>query len=178
MTRDELLLAALAAGNASTAVLGRSTGLTERTCRYGLAHLVKTGYVWSPGRGRWRLTDAGEAIAATLLDLPAGDPIEAETEELRAAASGAPTVIDHAARARAEPPEQQRQWVLQRLPRAEDRWGMPGWLGWLGWGLAALSLGAIALAYGAGRPQAAEPEASPPLTSDGWPYNGLQNWRP
>ena len=64
MTRDELLLAALAAGAVSTADLVQATGLNEPTCRRGLRHLIDEGYVWSPERGRWRLTDSGRTIAA------------------------------------------------------------------------------------------------------------------
>ncbi len=70
MTRDELLLAALAEGEASTATLSQRTGLGERTCRYGLRHLIVEGYAWSPERGTWRLTGRGRAIAAELGSLP------------------------------------------------------------------------------------------------------------
>ena len=64
MTRDELLLAALATGAVSTADLVRATGLNGPACRRGLRHLIDEGYVWSPERGRWRLTDSGRTIAA------------------------------------------------------------------------------------------------------------------
>ena len=70
MTRDELLLAALTAGEASTATLSRRTGLGERACRYGLRHLMAEGYAWSPERGTYRLTGRGRAIAAELGPLP------------------------------------------------------------------------------------------------------------
>lgn len=78
MTRDELLLAALAEGDTTTAALMRSTGMTERTCRYGISHLIAVGCVWSPERGRWRLTEAGRAIAWTLPSLSAADQADAE----------------------------------------------------------------------------------------------------
>lgn len=74
MTRDELLLAALAGGATTTAALMDATGVIERTCRYGLSHLIAVGYVWSPERGHWRLTEAGRAIAATLPGVAAMGP--------------------------------------------------------------------------------------------------------
>ena len=70
MTRDELLLAALSVGEASTATLSRCIGLGERTCRSGLRHLIAEGYAWSPERGTYRLTGRGRTIAAELGPLP------------------------------------------------------------------------------------------------------------
>ncbi len=67
MTRDESLLTALLAGHGSTLQLAASTGLTERVCRYGLRHLIGQDYVWSPERGRYRLTGRGRIIAAEIL---------------------------------------------------------------------------------------------------------------
>ncbi|MGD0861777.1 MAG: hypothetical protein ABSA21_03335 [Candidatus Limnocylindrales bacterium] len=67
MTRDELLLAALARGQSSTVALAYETGLGERTCRYGLRHLIGADYVWSPERGLYRLTARGRTIAAELV---------------------------------------------------------------------------------------------------------------
>jgi hypothetical protein len=86
MTRDELLLAAMAAGATTTAALARATSLIERTCRYGLSHLIAVGYVWSPERGRWRLTESGRAIAATLpslaaMEWPAPEPVALPVDE-------------------------------------------------------------------------------------------------
>lgn len=66
MTRDEVLLATLSRGESSSAALAVATGLSERTCRYGLRHLIGAGYVWSPERGRYRLTGRGLSIAAEL----------------------------------------------------------------------------------------------------------------
>lgn len=77
MTRDELLLAALAEGDASTVTLRRLTGLGEHTCRSGVRHLIDEGYAWSPERGTYRLTRRGRAIAAELGPLPPAGAIEA-----------------------------------------------------------------------------------------------------
>ncbi len=70
MTRNELLLAALAEGERSTAELCQQTGLGERTCRNGLRHLIREGYAWSPERGSYRLMSRGRDIAAELGPLP------------------------------------------------------------------------------------------------------------
>ena len=67
MTRDELILIALSRGEASTAELVELTDIPERTCRKGLRRLVRDNYVWSPERGRWRLTRRGREIAAELV---------------------------------------------------------------------------------------------------------------
>ncbi len=64
MTRNELVIAALAGGEASTAAIAQATGLSERACRYGLRSLIGEGYAWSPERGRYRLTARGRTIAA------------------------------------------------------------------------------------------------------------------
>jgi hypothetical protein len=76
MTRDESILHALLAGDSSTLDLVVATGLTERVCRYGLHHLISVDYVWSPARGRYRLTHRGRAIAAEIIPV-AGPPVEA-----------------------------------------------------------------------------------------------------
>jgi|SRR5450759_1112374 hypothetical protein len=67
MTRNEALLAALLDGDRSTLELVAATGLTERVCRYGLRHLIGTDYVWSPARGRYRLTARGRVIAGEIV---------------------------------------------------------------------------------------------------------------
>jgi hypothetical protein len=67
MTRDESILRALLAGERSTLDLVGATGLTERVCRYGLRHLIGVDYVWSPERGRYRLTGRGRVIAAEIV---------------------------------------------------------------------------------------------------------------
>jgi len=76
MTRDESILSALRAGDSSTLDLVVATGLTERVCRYGLHHLIGVDYVWSPARGRYRLTGRGRAIASEIIR-DAGPPAEA-----------------------------------------------------------------------------------------------------
>jgi len=91
MTRDELLLAALATGATSTAGIMRATGVRERSCRYGLTRLIAVGYAWSPQRGRWRLTEAGRAIASTLPSLAAAGPPDAESIAPPAGDGGAAT---------------------------------------------------------------------------------------
>ena len=64
MTRNELVLAALAGGEASSATIAQLTGLSERVCRYRFRWLITEGYAWSPERGRYRLTARGRALAA------------------------------------------------------------------------------------------------------------------
>ena len=51
MTRNELVLAALAGGEASTTTIAQLTGLSERVCRYRFRWLIREGYAWSPERG-------------------------------------------------------------------------------------------------------------------------------
>lgn len=150
MTRDELLLTALLRGDASTVALAEAAGRSERAARYGLTHLVRTGLVWAPERGRWRLTEAGRAIAAMLHQPPAAP---AETH--------APEVADHASDTQAASP-------------AGDTWRVPGWL----WGLGAIILGVIALASLAARSStdAAPQPSSPPPLPGGWPYPDWQTW--
>lgn len=97
MTRDELILSALVTGDRSTADLAQTTGLSERVCRYGVAHLIGVGYVWSPARGRWRLTEAGRVIAATLSSPPADGELAPESTPLlddeRAPVAEQPTTV-------------------------------------------------------------------------------------
>jgi DNA-binding HxlR family transcriptional regulator len=82
MTRNELVLAALAGGEASTATIAQLTGLSERVCRYRFRWLIKDAYAWSPERGRYRLTARGRALAA---EVP---PLEARREPVTAPAAG------------------------------------------------------------------------------------------
>ncbi len=72
MTRDELILVALSYGEASTADVAELAGVLERTCRKGLRRLVRQNYVWSPIRGKWRLTRRGREIADELAAAPEG----------------------------------------------------------------------------------------------------------
>ena len=70
MTRDEAILHALLGGDRGTLELAAATGLTERVCRYGLRHLINADYVWSPERGRYRLTRRGRVIAGEISPAP------------------------------------------------------------------------------------------------------------
>ncbi len=67
MTRDESILTDLLGGDRSTVELATATGLTERVCRYGLHRLIGHDYVWSPARGRYRLTHRGRVIATEII---------------------------------------------------------------------------------------------------------------
>jgi len=68
LTRDECLLLALGDGELSTAEIADWTDIPERTCRKGLRKLQRGNYVWSPYRGRWRLTNRGREIADEIAD--------------------------------------------------------------------------------------------------------------
>ena len=68
MTRDEWLLVALSDGEASTSQIAEWTEIPDRTCRKGLRKLARGNYVWSPERGRWRLTNRGREIASELVE--------------------------------------------------------------------------------------------------------------
>ena len=81
MTGNELVLAALAGGEASTATIAQLTGLSERVCRYRFRWLIREGYAWSPERGRYRLTARGRALAA---EVP---PLEVPSEPVTAPAA-------------------------------------------------------------------------------------------
>ena len=161
MTRDELLLTALLRGDASTVALAQAAGRSERAARYGLTHLVMTGLVWSPERGRWRLTEAGRAIAATMSQRAAA-PAEAHAPEAAAHASAATQ------------PAVPRLSDAQTAPAAGDTWRVPGWL----WGLGATVLGLVALVSLAARPPTdATPEPpSPAPLPGGLPYTDWQTW--
>jgi len=76
MTRDELVLRALLRGARSTLELVAATEISERACRYRLRHLIRIDYVWSPERGRYRLTGRGRVIAAEIIP-DAGSPPDA-----------------------------------------------------------------------------------------------------
>ncbi len=79
-TRNERILAVLAAGQSSTAALAAATGIPERTVRAGLIHLRKEGLIVAPERGRYRLTDPGRPViddrraSRRLRPVPADDP--------------------------------------------------------------------------------------------------------
>jgi len=87
MTRDESILTALLDGDRSTVDLVATTGLTERVCRYGLRRLIDEDYVWSPERGRYRLTGRGRVIGSEII--PEAEP---PAEGSDAAPTGSETV--------------------------------------------------------------------------------------
>lgn len=61
-----MLLLDLIEAEGSTEGLVGSTGLSERTVRRGLHRLIGSGHVFSPARGRYRLTLLGDAMASEL----------------------------------------------------------------------------------------------------------------
>ena len=159
MTRDELLLTALLDGDASTIELAAAAGRSERAARYGLTHLMKTGLVWNPERGSWRLTEAGRAIAASISQpcaLPAEPSGSDEPATLTVASAGA------------DPQPSGTH------PATGTNWTVPGWA----WGLVGIVAGAVAvLSWMATlRPTVAtEPTPAPPAPA-GWPYTDWQSW--
>jgi len=151
VTRNELVLLALRTGDRSTAELARTTGLSERVCRYGLRHLIVVGYAWSPARGRWRLTDAGRVIASTLPSLLAAGQPDAESIALPEGGGGTATAEEPARLASGDPS------------------GTPTSVWWT---LAGIIV-AIAVAV-ARRSGPVPPPLPPPAPPTAWPYDG---WR-
>ena len=72
MDRDDQILHGLAKGATSTATLAASTGLSGSSVGRGLRRLIECGQVFSPVRGRYRLTAAGEALLGPADGEPAG----------------------------------------------------------------------------------------------------------
>ncbi|MDQ3148899.1 MAG: winged helix-turn-helix transcriptional regulator [Chloroflexota bacterium] len=63
MTNDERILAILARDRvSSSAALAAELDWQDRAIRRRLRRLIKDGYVFSPVRGRYRLTAAGRAV--------------------------------------------------------------------------------------------------------------------
>jgi hypothetical protein len=158
MTRDELLLTALAAGEASPAALARATGLTERTCRNGLYHLTAEGYAWRPARSLWRLTDAGQTIASTLPEPQPAGRTRVVTVPYPATEGGTPAAAETAALA--QPPEHTSGTLVS-----------------LGWALAWLV--AFGVAVLGGRLPTPAPQGPPPVTlATEFPYDDWRSYRP
>lgn len=63
-TRDEEILILLSAGPVSAAAIAERLGWFERSVRRRLRRLIKDGYVFSPERGRYRITAAGRGAMA------------------------------------------------------------------------------------------------------------------
>ena len=165
MTRDEAILSALLGGDASTLALAAAAARSERAARYGLSHLATAGLVWSPERGRWRLTEAGRAIAVTL-------------PESAALSTGA---VRHDAPPVPSAPSNDSTGSAAALdePSKAPAWTVPGWL----WEFGAAIVGAGALLLlTAWPPREAPPPREPPEpappapTSTGWPSTDWQQW--
>jgi DNA-binding IclR family transcriptional regulator len=62
VTPDEQILRALDAGPGSTASLADAVGWHPRAIRRRLRRLIRDGYVFSPERGRYRITAVGRAV--------------------------------------------------------------------------------------------------------------------
>ena len=104
MTRNELVIAALAGGDVSTAAIAQATGLSERACRSRLRYLIGEGYAWSPERGWYRLTGRGRAIAADVPSLATSHALvavpEVVPEDVRGTASSVGIVTGQRAASR------------------------------------------------------------------------------
>lgn len=70
MTIDERVLLILADGPSSTAELATALGAPPRSVRRRLRRLIRDGYVFSPERGRYRLTRVGRLV----MDADPGEP--------------------------------------------------------------------------------------------------------
>jgi len=90
VTRDEQILRALADGAVSTADLAQRTGLSVRAVQRGLHHLSRTGHVFSPERGAYRL--AGHEVGPTVRE---AGPAPAPRAGVRPASPSAGTPPAH-----------------------------------------------------------------------------------
>lgn len=64
---DETILSLLRdSGVLGSADLASTLGIPERSVRRRLRRLIRDGYVFSPERGRYRITAAGAAVMAPL----------------------------------------------------------------------------------------------------------------
>lgn len=90
--RDEAILGLLRErGPAGSAELAVQLGMVDRTVRYGLRRLINGGYVFSPERGRYRITALGVAVLAPLPDVGRRVEDEAATQPLPGGHSPADT---------------------------------------------------------------------------------------
>ena len=72
--REDLILAALAAGPLSVAELEERTGLIARRIQRGLRSLIADDYVVRPAWGSYRLTGRGRAVCPE----PSDEPVEGD----------------------------------------------------------------------------------------------------
>jgi predicted transcriptional regulator len=79
-TRDEEILVLLCAGPAGTASIAERLGWYERSVRRRLRRLIKDGYVFSPERGRYRITAAGVGVM-TPVEVPGAAPDRLQGKE-------------------------------------------------------------------------------------------------
>ena len=83
LARDEAILGFLRErGPAGSVELAVGLEMVDRTVRYGLRRLIDGGYVFSPERGRYRITALGVAVLAQLPDVGRTDDDEAATQPL------------------------------------------------------------------------------------------------
>lgn len=62
MSTDERILYLLGFGPSGSRALAESLGCSDRTIRRRLQRLIRGGYVFSPIRGLYRLTQLGRAV--------------------------------------------------------------------------------------------------------------------
>jgi DNA-binding transcriptional ArsR family regulator len=99
--RDEAILGFLRErGPAGSVKLATQLGMVDRTVRQGLRRLIDGGYVFSPERGRYRITALGVAVLAPLPDVGRRVEDEAATQPLPGGRSSADTptpqgLVDH-----------------------------------------------------------------------------------
>ncbi len=83
LARDEAILGFLRErGPAGSVELAVGLEMVDRTVRYGLRRLIDGGYVFSPERGRYRITALGVAVLAPLPDVGRRVGDEAATQPL------------------------------------------------------------------------------------------------
>jgi hypothetical protein len=94
--RDEAILGLLRqCGPAGSLELATQLGIVDRTVRHGLRRLIDGGYVFSPERGRYRITALGVAVLVPLPDAGRRVEDEAATQPLPGEHSSADTPAPH-----------------------------------------------------------------------------------